>query len=72
MQIATFIKEYIKETHSFDNLQIQYCKTLEGRDGVGPDELLNAIRDFIESNKGLSRLIFIKEIGKEISMKIIT
>jgi DNA (cytosine-5)-methyltransferase 1 len=72
LKISDFIKKYIRETHSFENLQIQYCKTFEARDGVGPDELLNAIKDFIESNQSLSRLIFIKEIGKEISMKIIT
>ncbi|MED4292249.1 DNA cytosine methyltransferase [Priestia megaterium] len=72
LQIINFIKQYIKEIRSFENLQNQYCKTFEDRDGLGPDELLNNIRDFIESNKELSRLAFIEEIGKEISMKIIT
>ncbi|MGI2733500.1 DNA cytosine methyltransferase [Bacillus cytotoxicus] len=72
LRISNFVKEYITKIHSFHNLQIQYCKTFEDRDGVGPDELLQAIRDFIESNKQLNRMIFIKEIGREISMKIIT
>jgi DNA (cytosine-5)-methyltransferase 1 len=72
MRIVVFIKEKIKATYSFENLQIQYCKTYEDREGVGPDELLNAIKKFIDSEKELSRLIFIKELGKDISMKIIT
>ncbi|HDR8400815.1 TPA: DNA cytosine methyltransferase, partial [Bacillus cereus] len=53
-------------------IQIQYCKTVEDRDGVGPDELLQAIKEFVESNNQFDRFVFIKEIGKEISMKIVT
>ncbi|PGX01047.1 MULTISPECIES: DNA cytosine methyltransferase [unclassified Bacillus (in: firmicutes)] len=72
LKITKFIKEYIREAHSFDNIQIQYCKTVDDRDGVGPDELLQAIKGFVESNNQFDRFVFIKEIGKEISMKIVT
>ncbi|EOP95557.1 DNA cytosine methyltransferase [Bacillus thuringiensis] len=72
LKITKFIKEYIRETYSFENIQIQYCKTVEDRDGVGPDELLQAIKEFVESNNQFDRFVFIKEIGKEISMKIVT
>ncbi|WP_395761231.1 DNA cytosine methyltransferase [Bacillus sp. 3G2] len=72
LKITKFIKEYIREAHSFDNIQVQYCKTVDDRDGIGPDELLQAIKGFIESNNQFDRFVFIKEIGKEISMKIVT
>ncbi|MEC4620136.1 DNA cytosine methyltransferase [Bacillus paranthracis] len=72
LKITKFVKKYIRETYSFDNIQIQYCKTVEDRDGVGPDELLQAIKEFVEANNQFDRFVFIKEIGKEISMKIVT
>ncbi|HDR7607521.1 DNA cytosine methyltransferase [Bacillus mycoides] len=72
LKITKFAKEYIRETYSFNNIQIQYCKTVEDRDGIGPDELLQAIKGFVESNNQFDRVVFIKEIGKEISMKIVT
>lgn len=72
IEIHKFIDNYINKVKTVENLQIQYCKTLESRDGVGPDELLFAVKSFIDVNAKLNRFEYIKEIGKNVNMKVIT
>lgn len=73
IKISDFIKNYSIMIGSFENLQKQYCKTMgEREDNIGPDELLRNIRDFIDANQQLERTAFIKKIGREVSLKIIT
>lgn len=72
ISIFKFVKKCISQINSFINLQVEYCKTSNERNGIGPDELLEMVRGFIDSHPSLDRLVAVEEIGKQISMKIIT
>lgn len=72
IKTKTFITECIDKIGSHEYLQVEYCKTMKQRSGIGPDELLNKIREFIDSFNSLNRYIYVEGIERAVSMKIIT
>jgi len=70
LEMHSFIKDILSNISNSHELQINYCKTTKDRAGlIGPDELLIKVKNFINSLN--DEEIYISEIGKKISIKII-
>lgn len=65
-----FVNKYISLINTSKNFQSVYCMTTEEKQKkIGPDELLEEVKRFVE--KTLDYKVFIEEIGKEISRQLV-
>lgn len=70
VEMYNFINKYISLIGSYGNLQENYCKATNQRINlIGPDELLNRVKEFILIYK--EREIYVEEIGTKLSSHII-
>lgn len=68
--MQNFVKKYISLIKFSGNLQKVYCMTtLEKKNKIGPDELLEAVKIFVENTP--DQEVFIPEIGKNISRQLV-
>ncbi|MGE7020869.1 DNA cytosine methyltransferase [Solibacillus cecembensis] len=70
IRVGKFIELYRNKIMSYENLQRNYCMTNEQRkDLIGPDELLIAIKDFLDNFE--EKYIEVKEFPKPVSSQIL-
>ncbi|KSU85167.1 DNA (cytosine-5)-methyltransferase 1 [Fictibacillus enclensis] len=70
-KMETFISTHVKTISSIDNLQQNYCLPSNQRANlIGPEELLQAVREFIDEHFNNESKIVVENMTREIPLKI--